>query len=62
MFKGVKDEFEGMDTELNDAETLELRRMAEKEIGEVAAETEGEPVTLSQTHSNSTCKDEQSAS
>ena len=61
LFKGVQDEFEGMDTEPDDAEALQLRRMAEKEIGEVAAETVAEPVKLQQTHSSSTVKDEQSA-
>ena len=62
LFKGVQDEFEGMDTE-PDAETLELRRMAEKEICEVAAEAEAaaEAGTLSQTHSKPTCEDGQPA-
>jgi hypothetical protein len=52
LFKGVQDEFEGMDTE-PDAETLELRRMAKKEICEVEAEsgveTEDDAAILSQT-------------
>jgi hypothetical protein len=43
LFAGLQDEFAGMDTE-PDAETEELRRMAEREIDEVEAEDdEGEP-------------------
>eukprot|EP01050_Picozoa_sp_SAG11_P014078 SAG11_NODE_1698_length_4428_cov_2.031878_8_plen_93_part_00 len=55
LLKGVQDEFETMDTE-PDAETLELRRMAEKEIC-CGAEAEGDAVILSQTQPKSSCED-----
>ena len=41
LFKGVQDEFEGMDTE-PDAAEAELRRMAEQEISEEEAENDDE--------------------